>query len=156
MEKLTTTLARIKAAGACTDRYTSLVKALGNPSRVKVITALDVFRANGAADAEWLLHSGACFEDTDPALAEYEAVRAAAWAEYERVTAAAWAEYQRVRAAALAEYERVTAAALAEYQRVTAPAWAEYQGVKAPALAEYQRVRAAALAEYERDVKVTQ
>jgi hypothetical protein len=142
--KLTTTLARIEAAGACADGYKHLVTALGSPSRDKVITALDVFRANGAEDTEWLLKSGCCFEDTAAALAEFRRVSAPAWAEYRRVANAAWAEYERVTAPALAEFRRVTAPALAEYDRVKDAALAEYERVKDAALAEYRRVTDAA------------
>jgi len=91
---ITTTLNRLKAAGACRDRYEYLVKALGGVSfdHDAPINALTILEHNGIADVEWLLASSAPVEDPAQALAEYERVMAPAWAEYERVKAPAWAE----------------------------------------------------------------
>ena len=152
---MTTTLNRLKAAGACRERYAHLVKSLGGTGfdHDAPISLLTILESNGVEDTLWCLQSGAIEQDVAaPALAEYERVKAPALAEYERVMAPALAEYERVTAPALAEYERVTASARAEYERVKAPALAlaEYRRVKAPALAEYRRVTAPALAEYER------
>src|ERR1035441_4327115 len=126
---MTTTLNRLKEAGACRERYAHLVQALGGISFAHdaPINLLTVLGSNGTDDVAWVLENGATIEDSAPA-----------WAEYERVSATALAEYERVRAPALAEYERVSATALAEYQRVKATAWAEYERVRAPALAEYE------------------
>ena len=132
--KITTSITKLRAAGACKPRLAVLMNELCgahidldsdlNKQIVRAISemgdhvndpinALDILHSNGAADIEWLLDSSACHQDTAPALAEYERVKAPAWAEYLRVTAQA-----------LAEYERVKATAWAEYLRVTAPAWA--------------------------------
>src|ERR1017187_5060519 len=130
---ITTTLNRLKQAGACQLRYAHLISALGGISfdHDAPINLLTVLGSNGTNDVAWVLENGATIEDSAPA-----------WAEYERVSATALAEYQRVRAPAWAEYERVNAPAWAEYERVTAPALAEYERVRAPALAEYERVKA--------------
>ena len=110
--KYTTTLQRIRNAGACIDRYKVLRKALADTGMYDVVDVLQVLESNGPDDISWLMGSGAVFEPTAPA-----------WAEYERVTVPAWAEYERVKAPAWAEYNRVTATAWAEYERVTVPAW---------------------------------
>src|ERR1017187_10027223 len=124
---ITTTLNRLKQAGACQFRYAHLISALGGISfdHDAPINLLTVLGSNGTNDVAWVLENGATIEDSAPA----------------------WAEYGRVKATALAEYGRVRATALAEYQRVKAPAWAEYERVSATALAEDERVRATALAE---------
>ena len=100
-----TTLNRLKKAGACKPRYQHLVKCLGGTSfnHDAPINALAILHHNGVEDLKWLLESGACIQNTAPALAEYERVTAPALAEYERVTAQAWAEYERGRAPAWAE-----------------------------------------------------
>src|ERR1035441_8575617 len=124
---ITTTLNRLKAAGACPPRYAHLVQALGGTSfdHDAPINLLTVLEHNGPDDVAWVLENGATIEDSAPAWAEYKRVTAQAWAEYEHVTAQALAEYKHVTAPAWAEYEHVTAQALAEYKRVTAPALAE-------------------------------
>ena len=149
---MTTTLNRLKAAGACRERYAHLVKSLGGTGfdHDAPISLLTILESNGVEDTLWCLQSGAIEQDAAPAWAEYRRVEAPALAEYERVTAPALAEYERVEALALAEYERVEAPAWPDYERVTAPAWAEYERVEALALAEYRRVTAPALAEYKR------
>ena len=89
---ITTTLNRLKAAGACASRYEHLVRALGGVTvdHDAPINALTILAHNGAPDVEWLLNSTACIQDPAPA-----------WAEYERVDAPALAEYWRARRASL-------------------------------------------------------
>ena len=112
--KLTTTLNRLRRAGACDRGMETLIASLPAGFQKKApIDALDILKSNGVADVEWLLNSSACIENPAPAWAEYHRVKAPALAEYRRVAAPAWAECQRV-----------TAAAWAEYERVAAPAWA--------------------------------
>ena len=116
--KITTSITKLRAAGACKPRLAVLMNSLSG-SHIDLdanldkqivhaihvmgdhandpINALDILHSNGVADVEWLLTSSACHQDT-----------ATAWAEYERVTATALAEYQRVTATALEtilEYE---------------------------------------------------
>jgi len=56
-QKLTTTLNRLKQAGACANRYAFLVKALGGVEydHDKPINLLEILETNGPADCLWAL-----------------------------------------------------------------------------------------------------
>jgi hypothetical protein len=56
-QKLTTTLNRLKQAGACANRYAFLVKALGGVEydHDKPINLLEILETNGPADSLWAL-----------------------------------------------------------------------------------------------------
>jgi hypothetical protein len=108
--KITTSITKLRAAGACKPRLAVLmntlcgshidldadldkqivhaIHAMGNHADLP-INALDILHSNGVEDILWLMDSPACHQDTAPALAEYERVTAPALAEYERVTAPA-------------------------------------------------------------------
>jgi len=88
---ITTTLNRLKAAGACREGYAHLVQSLGGAGfdHDAPISLLTILESNGVEDTLWCLQSGAIEQGAAPAWAEYERVKALAWAEYERVTALA-------------------------------------------------------------------
>ena len=99
---ITTTLTRLRRAGACADGLATLERALGADFGADApVNALFILRSNGAEHVEWLLQSSACAEDPAPAWAEYLRVESPARDEYLRVTAPALAEYRRVAAQAL-------------------------------------------------------
>ena len=89
---ITTTLNRLKAAGACREGYAHLVQSLGGAGfdHDAPISLLTILESNGVGDTLWCLQkSGATEQDAAPARAEYERVEAPARAEYTRVTALA-------------------------------------------------------------------
>ena len=77
---MTTTLNRLKAAGACRERYAHLVQSLGGTGfdHDAPISLLTILESNGVEDTVWCLQSGATEQDAAPALAEYARVAAPA------------------------------------------------------------------------------
>ena len=67
--KLTTTLNRLRAAGACEARYAHLLRALGGTSvdHDAPINLLTILEHNGVDDVVWTLRSTSCLEATAPA-----------------------------------------------------------------------------------------
>ena len=112
--KLTTTLNRLRAAGACETRYAHLLRALGGTSfdHDAPINLLTILEHNGVDDVEWTLESTACLEATAPAKKAYE----------------------EATAPALKAYEEAKATALKAYEEATTPAWKAYGEAKATAL----------------------
>jgi hypothetical protein len=123
--KITTTLNRLKKAGACAERYKHLVSELGEAAsdRNAPIDALFVLDHNGFADVQWLLQSSACIEDP-----------ATAWRAYEEAKATAWRAYEEAKATARRAYEEATATAWRAYEEAKATAWRAYEEAKATGL----------------------
>ena len=87
---ITTTLTRLRRAGACANGLATLERALGADFGADApVNALFILRSNGAEHVKWLLQSSACAEDPAPARAECLRVTAPALAEYRRVAAPA-------------------------------------------------------------------
>ena len=123
--KLTTTLNRLRAAGACETRYAHLLRALGGTSfdHDAPINLLTILEHNGVDDVEWTLESTACLE-----------AKATAKKAYREATAPAKKAYQETMVTAWKAYREAKATALKAYQEATAPAWKAYGEAKATAL----------------------
>ena len=89
--KLTTTLNRLRSAGACESRYAHLLRALGGTSvdHDAPINLLTILEHNGVDDALWTLHSTAFVEATAPALKAYQKATAPALKAYQKAKAQA-------------------------------------------------------------------
>ena len=133
--KLTTTLNRLRAAGACESRYAHLLRALGGTSfdHDAPINLLTILEHNGVDDFLWTLGSTACLEATAPALKVYQEATAPAKKAYQEATAQAKKAYKEAMAQAKKAYEEVMAPAKKAYQEATAQAKKAYQEVAAQA-----------------------
>ena len=108
---VTTTLNRLKAAGACREGYAHLVQSLGGTGfdHDAPISLLTILESNGVGETLWCLQSGAIEQGAALARAEYERVEALVSNSLRRRCRGGPVSRK---ALALAEYERVTDPAL--------------------------------------------
>ena len=101
--KLTTTLNRLRAAGACETRYAHLLRALGGTSfdHDAPINLLTILEHNGVDDVEWTLESTACLEAKATAKKAYREATAPAKKAYQETMVTAWKAYGEAKATAL-------------------------------------------------------